>query len=84
MTADDSEPGRRFTATAALPYDNLKQATAGLRGRLRLMITDYSPDACPDWATLMISRPATMKDAWGNTWFEWTAVVEARSTHRGD
>lgn len=84
VTTDASEPGRRFTATAALPYDNLERATAGLRGRLRLMITDYSTDADPDPDTLTISGPVKTKDARGNTWFQWTAVVQARSTHSGD
>lgn len=83
VRSDESDQGRRFTATAVLPYDNLERATAGLRGRLRLMITDYSADADPEWATLMISGPAKSKDARGNTWFEWTAAVEARSTPSG-
>jgi Transposase, Mutator family len=43
---------RRLTAsraTAALSYDHLQRATAGLRGHLRLMITDCRADASPDW-----------------------------------
>ena len=47
-----------FTATAVLPYDNLERATAGLRGRLRLIIAG-DPDALPDWATLVVTGPTT-------------------------
>lgn len=64
-----------FTATAVLPYDNLERATAGLRGRLRLMVADRNPDALPDWATLVVTGPTTTKDARGNTWFEWVGTV---------
>ena len=42
-----------FTATAVLPYDNLERATAGLRGRLRLMVADRNPDASPDGVPLL-------------------------------
>ncbi len=62
-------------ATAVLPYDNLERATAGLRGRLRLMAADRHPDASPDWTTLVVTGPTTKKDARGNTWFEWVGTV---------
>ena len=65
-----------FTATAVLPYDNLERATAGLRGRLRLMVADRNPEALPDWSTLVVTGPTTTKDARGNTWFEWVGTVD--------
>ncbi len=49
--------GVTFTATAVLPYDNLERATAGLRGRLRLMAVDHGADAPPDWTTLVVTGP---------------------------
>jgi hypothetical protein len=64
-----------FTATAVLPYDNLERATAGLRGRLRLMAADQGADTSPDWTTLVVTGPTTTKDALGNTWFEWVGTV---------
>jgi hypothetical protein len=67
-----------FRATAVLPFNNLAQATAGLRGRLRLMIADYSAEVSPDWDTLVVTGPTTTKDARGNTWFEWAATVETK------
>ncbi len=67
-----------FTATAVLPYDNLERATAGLRGRLRLMALDHGLDASPDWSTLVVTGPTATKDARGNTWFEYRATVESR------
>jgi hypothetical protein len=73
----ESEPVT-FRATAVLPYDNLDRATAGLRGRLRMVITDHDADLSPDWATLVVTGPTMTKDARGNTWFECTATVQAR------
>jgi hypothetical protein len=67
-----------FRATAVLPFNNLAQATAGLRGRLRLMIADYSAEVSPDWDTLVVTGPTTTKDARGKTWFEWAATVETK------
>ena len=69
-----------FSATAALPYDHLERATAGLRGRLRLMITDDTCAASPDWDTLVVTGPTTSQDARGRTWFEWIGTVEACPT----
>jgi hypothetical protein len=68
-----------FRATAVLPYDSLERATAGLRGRLRLMVADHGPDLLPDWDTLVVTGPTTTKDARGNTWFEWTGTVQAKT-----
>ena len=59
-----------------LPYDNLERATSGLRGRLRLMAVARGADAPPDWTTLVVTGPKTMKDARGNTWFEWVGTVD--------
>ena len=58
---------------AALPYEHVERATAGLRGRLQLMAADDG--AVPDWSTLTVTGPTTSLDARGRTWFESTATV---------
>lgn len=35
VSRQDGQPARNFTATAALPYEHLERATAGLRAELR-------------------------------------------------
>jgi hypothetical protein len=69
-----------FRATAALPFDNLDQATAGLRGRLQLMVADCGRELMPDWKTLLVTGPTTTKDVRGNTWFEWAATMQAKTS----
>ena len=72
-----------FRATAVLPFNNLALATPALRGRLRLMITNHDAGLTPDWDTLVVKPPTTRRDARGNTWFEWTATVEATTLSSG-
>jgi hypothetical protein len=72
-----------FRATAVLPFNSPFQATAGLKGRLRLMVADYSADLSPDWDTLVVTGPTTTKDARANTWFEWAATVQAKRLSSG-
>ena len=71
------DPGAvNFTATAALPFENRERATAGLRGRLRLLAV--ADGVTPDWSTLQVTGPTTSLDLRGRTWFEWTGTVEGR------
>jgi hypothetical protein len=63
-----------YRAVAVLPYEHLERATAGLRGRLRLMAV--ADGVMPDRSTLQVSGPATSLDGRGRTWFESTATVE--------
>ena len=55
-----------FRATAGLPYERLERATAGLRGRLRLLAADDG--VMPDWSTLQVTGPTMSLDARGRTW----------------
>ncbi|WP_347059653.1 hypothetical protein ABC795_04190 [Blastococcus sp. HT6-30] len=41
-----------YRAAAALPYNDLERATAGLRGQLRVMAA--TDRAMPDWTTLAV------------------------------
>ena len=62
-----------YRAAAALPYDNLERATAGLCGQLRVMAG--AGEATPDWSTLAIEGPTEAVGLPDRTWFEWTATV---------
>ena len=64
-----------YRAAAALPYSDTARATAGLRGRLRIMA--LADGAHPDWSTLRVAGPVEVPDLRGRAWFEWTATVEA-------
>jgi hypothetical protein len=65
-----------YRAAAALPYDDLQRATAGLRGQLRIMT--LADDVTPDWSTLTVEGPTETPGWHGRVWFEWTATVRAR------
>ena len=73
LDLSDPEPVK-LSATAVLPYEHLERATAGLRGRLRLMAADDG--VMPDWSTLTVTGPTTSLDGRGRTWFEWTGTVD--------
>jgi hypothetical protein len=72
-------PPVRYRAAAALPYPDTAGATAGLRGRLRIMA--LADGAHPDWSTLIVEGPVEAPDLRARAWFEWTATVEAESPH---
>ena len=69
----------RYRAAAALPYSDTAGATAGLRGRLRIMA--LADGAHPDWSTLTVKGPVEVPDLRARAWFEWTATVEADASH---
>lgn len=66
-----------LTATAAMPYEHLERATAGLRGQLRELAA--AADAVPDWTTLTVTGPAQDVGAHGRIWYRWTATVLAET-----
>ena len=65
-----------FSASAALPYDDLDRVTRSLRDELRHAFA--SVDEAPDWSTLEVEGPTEVKGASGRTWYRWTATVESR------
>ena len=65
-----------FSASAALPYDDLDRATGSLRDELRHALA--SVDEVPDWSTLEVKGPTEVKGASGRTWYRWTATVESQ------
>ena len=68
----------RFTATAALPYENLERATAGLRAELRRQLLAADVHEMPDWETFEVTGPIEFSDLRGRTWYEYRAMVESR------
>jgi hypothetical protein len=62
-----------YKAAAALPHDNRKRATDGLRDQLRIMAG--AAGATPDWTTLVVTGPTEMDEVPDPTRFEWTASV---------
>jgi hypothetical protein len=68
------------TASIALPHDDVRRATAELRGDLRMQIAATHPGQLPDWTTLVVTGPARRVGKYGRTWFDWSATVETRSS----
>lgn len=70
-----------FTATAAYPYENREQATAGIRAALRHQLLGAGVRGLQVWETLVVTDPTTARDARANTWFEYRATVESTGRH---
>ncbi len=79
MSRQDGQPARTFTATAALPYEHLERATAGLRAELRRQLLAADVHAMPRWETFAVTGPREFTDLRGRTWHEYRASVESRS-----
>ena len=47
----------KFTATAALPYEHLERATAGLRAELRRQLLAADVHEMPVWETFVVEGP---------------------------
>jgi hypothetical protein len=62
-----------YTARAALPFPDAHRAVSGLRGQLRLLVSN--DDRTPDWDTLRITEPVEVIGAHGRVCYEWTATV---------
>ena len=72
------QPPREFIATAALPYEHLERATAGLRAELRRQLLAADVHEMPLWETFAVTGPIVFEDLRGRTWFEYRASVESR------
>jgi hypothetical protein len=67
-----------FTATAALPYEHLERATAGLRAELRQPLLHADVHVMPLWETLTVTGPRQFTDLRGRIWYEYRRAVESR------
>jgi hypothetical protein len=73
------EPGSvEFTATAALPYEHLERATAGLRAELQRQLLAADVHEMPAWDTFAVTGPVELTDLRGRTWFQYRATVESQ------
>jgi hypothetical protein len=68
-----------FTATAALPYEHLERATAGLRAERRQKLLHAGVHEMPMWDTFEVSGPHEFTDLRGRSWYEYRATVESRN-----
>ncbi len=68
-----------FSASAALPYEHLERATAGLRAELRRQLLAADVHAMPRWETFTVTGPFESIDLRGRTWYEYQASVESQS-----
>jgi hypothetical protein len=68
----------QFKATAALPYEHLERATAGLRAELRRQLLAADVHQMPVWETFDVTGPSEVTDLRGRTWYEYRATVESR------
>jgi hypothetical protein len=64
-----------YTAKAALPFPDAHRAVSGLRGQLRLLVSNDG--RTPDWETLRVTEPVQVIGQHGRVWYEWTATVQA-------
>jgi hypothetical protein len=68
-----------FSATTALPYENVDRATAGLRAGLWRQLIRTDVHQMPRWDTFAVTGPVEFTDLRGRTWFEYRAIVDSRS-----
>ena len=65
-----------YRAAAAFPYDNEEQASAALRGQLRIIA--LAGGGIPDWSTLVVEGPLESTGFSGRrSHFEWSATLSA-------
>ena len=69
----------QFKATAALPYEHLERASAGLRAELRRQLLAADVHEIPQWETFDVTGPSEFRDLRGRTWYEYRATV---ASHR--
>jgi hypothetical protein len=67
-----------FSASAALPYEHVERATAGLRAELRRQVLTADVLATPRWDTFTVTGPREFTDLRGRAWYENRATVEGR------
>ena len=66
-----------FSASAALPYEHLELATAGLRAELRRQLLAADVQAMPRWETFTVTGSIEFTDLRGRLWYQYRAAVEA-------
>ena len=64
-----------FSASAALPYEHLERATAGLRAELRRQMLPADVHTLPAWETFTVTVPIHVTDMRGRTSYEYRATV---------
>ncbi len=64
-----------YSATTALPYENLDRATSGLRAMLRARL---AVGELADWTSLSVTGPVESIDGRGHRWFDYQAEVATR------
>jgi hypothetical protein len=79
----EEQSGRMFTATAALPYEHLERATAGLRAERRRQVLAGDVRELPRWETFVVTGPSEFTDLRGRTWYEYRAAVQSRHPPEG-
>ena len=68
-----------FSASAALPYEHLELATAGLRAELRRQLLAADVQAMPRWETFTVTGSIEFTDPCGRLWYQYRAAVESRT-----
>jgi len=66
----------KFRANAALPYEHVERAAAGLRVELRRQLLAADVPRMPNWETFEVSGPAEFTDLRGRTWYRYQATME--------
>ena len=64
-----------YRAAASLPTEDAEQATAELRGQLRIIAGAVG--STPDWTTFRVDGPTHVPGWDGPSRFEWSATVSA-------
>ena len=64
-----------YRAAASLPTEDREQASAELRGQLRVIADAVG--STPDWTTFRLNGPTHVPEWGGPSRFEWSATVSA-------
>ncbi len=64
-----------YRAAASLPTEDREQASAELRGQLRVIAGAVG--STPDWTTFRVNGPTHVPGRGGQSRFEWSATVSA-------
>jgi hypothetical protein len=73
-TMDTDPMDIAYSATAVLPYRDVRSAGRGLRAELRHQVAAAGA-AEPDWTRVVLTGPVPVTDGCGRPWFEYAAVV---------
>jgi hypothetical protein len=75
VTASTVDPAQvTYSATAVLPYHDVRSAIRGLRSELRHQLA-LAGTGDPDWTSLALTGPVPVTDGRGRRWFEYTASI---------